>query len=93
MSSAVRYAICSTANNCKAKIAFRGGTAIHKLLFGKTLRYSEDIDLVQTQAEPIGKIIDGVRAALPWLGKCNREQVALDWPPFSRHLVNRIRIG
>jgi predicted nucleotidyltransferase component of viral defense system len=35
------------------KIAFRGGTAINKLLFQKPLRYSEDIDLVQMQAEPI----------------------------------------
>jgi hypothetical protein len=26
------------------KIAFRGGTAIHKLLFPRPLRYSEDID-------------------------------------------------
>jgi len=30
------------------KIAFRGGTAINKLLFQQPLRYSEDIDLVQT---------------------------------------------
>jgi predicted nucleotidyltransferase component of viral defense system len=30
------------------KIAFRGGTAINKLLFQKPLRHSEDIDLVQT---------------------------------------------
>ena len=29
------------------KIAFRGGTAIHKLQFKQPLRYSEDIDLVQ----------------------------------------------
>ena len=58
----------------KGKIAFRGGTAINKLLFGKPLRYSEDIDLVQTQEEPIGGIIDGVRSALSWLGKCNRTQ-------------------
>ncbi len=36
------------------KIGFRGGTAIHKLLFKQPLRYSEDIDLVQTSAEPIG---------------------------------------
>lgn len=35
----------------KDKIAFRGGTAINKLLFKQPLRYSEDIDLVQTQAE------------------------------------------
>jgi predicted nucleotidyltransferase component of viral defense system len=66
------------------KIAFRGGTAIHKLLFAKPLRYSEDIDLVQTQAEPIGTTIDGVRQALSWLGKPKREQVA-----HSMHLVFR----
>jgi predicted nucleotidyltransferase component of viral defense system len=36
------------------KIAFRGGTAINKLLFKKPLRYSEDIDLVQTQ--PFGSL-------------------------------------
>ena len=42
------------------KIAFRGGTAIHKLLFKQPLRYSEDIDLVQTQAEPIFKRCSGI---------------------------------
>jgi hypothetical protein len=31
------------------ELAFRGGTAIHKLLFERPLRYSEDIDLVQTK--------------------------------------------
>ena len=36
----------------RGKLAFRGGTAINKLLFGKPLRYSEDIDLVQTEEEP-----------------------------------------
>ena len=80
----ISRALCDLFNSeqLQGKIAFRGGTAIHKLLLGKPLRYSEDIDLVQTQAEPIGKTIDGVRAALPWLGKCNREQVA-----HSMHLV------
>ncbi|MEW8232508.1 MAG: nucleotidyl transferase AbiEii/AbiGii toxin family protein [Candidatus Thiodiazotropha endolucinida] len=34
-------------------MAFRGGTAINKLLFRQSLRYSEDIDLVQMQPEPI----------------------------------------
>jgi predicted nucleotidyltransferase component of viral defense system len=58
----------------QGKIAFRGGTAINKLLFGKPLRYSEDIDLVQMQSEPIGGILDGIRNALSWLGKCNRTQ-------------------
>ncbi|HVX09896.1 MAG TPA: nucleotidyl transferase AbiEii/AbiGii toxin family protein [Pirellulales bacterium] len=68
----------------QGKIAFRGGTAIHKLLFKKPLRYSEDIDLVQTQAEPIGATIDGVRDALSWLGKPQREHVPHGW-----HLVFR----
>jgi predicted nucleotidyltransferase component of viral defense system len=49
----------------KGKIAFRGGTAIHKLLFEQPLRYSEDIDLVQTRAEPIGATVDAIRDALP----------------------------
>ena len=64
------------------KIAFRGGTAIRKLLFKQPLRYSEDIDLVQTQAEPIGPTVDAIRDALAWLGKCNREQAG-----HSMHLV------
>jgi predicted nucleotidyltransferase component of viral defense system len=66
------------------KIAFRGGTAIHKLLFKQPLRYSEDIDLVQTKAEPIGPTVDAIRDALAWLGKCNREQAG-----HSMHLVFR----
>jgi predicted nucleotidyltransferase component of viral defense system len=36
-------------------------------------RYSEDIDLVQTAAGPIGPVIDGLRARLdPWLGRPRR---------------------
>ena len=66
----------------KGKIAFRGGTAINKLLFKQPLRYSEDIDLVQTQAEPIGTTVDAIRDALSWLGKCKREQAG-----HSMHLV------
>ena len=66
----------------KGKIAFRGGTAINKLLFKPPLRYSEDIDLVQTQAEPVGTTVDAIRDALSWLGKCKREQAG-----HSMHLV------
>lgn len=69
-------ALCDLFNSeeLEGKIAFRGGTAINKLLFNQPLRYSEDIDLVQTQQEPIGGIIDAIRDALSWLGKCNRTQ-------------------
>ena len=77
-------ALCDLFNapTLKGKIAFRGGTAINKLLFKQPLRYSEDIDLVQTQAEPIGTTVDSIRQALSWLGKCNREQAG-----HSMHLV------
>lgn len=63
-------------------VAFRGGTAIHKLLFDRPLRYSEDIDLVQVRPEPIGDTINAIRVALGWLGKCKREQAG-----HSPHLV------
>ena len=47
----------------------RGGTALHKLFFQPPARYSEDIDLVQREAGPIGPLINDVRATLdPWLG-------------------------
>jgi len=68
----------------RGKIAFRGGTAINKLLFQRPLRYSEDIDLVQVQPEPIGSTIDAIRNALAWLGPCKREQAG-----HSMHLVFR----
>ncbi len=35
-------------------LAFRGGTALYKLHLKPPARYSEDIDLVQTKAEPAG---------------------------------------
>lgn len=50
-------------------LAFRGGTALYKLHL-KPARYSEDIDLVQTRAEPAGPMMEALRGVLdPWLGK------------------------
>jgi predicted nucleotidyltransferase component of viral defense system len=66
----------------KGKIAFRGGTAINKLLFQRSLRYSEDIDLVQTTPEPIGATVDAIRDALSWLGKCKRDHAG-----HSMHMI------
>jgi predicted nucleotidyltransferase component of viral defense system len=49
---------------------FRGGTALHKLFFDPPGRYSEDIDLVQRTAGPVGPLVAEIRSALdPWLGK------------------------
>ena len=50
-------------------LAFRGGTALHKLFFTSQPRYSEDIDLVQKDAGPIKDIITGLRTALAFLGE------------------------
>jgi predicted nucleotidyltransferase component of viral defense system len=41
--------------------AFRGGTAIYKLFSTLPVRYSEDIDLVQVKAEPIGESVNAIR--------------------------------
>lgn len=51
-------------------LAFRGGTALYKLHLKPAVRYSEDIDLVQTKAEAAGPTMDALREVLdPWLGK------------------------
>lgn len=80
----ISRALCDLFNEpaLKGKIAFRGGTAINKLLFKQPLRYSEDIDLVQTQPERIGTTVDAVRDSLSWLGKCRRDQAG-----HSMHMV------
>lgn len=82
----ISRALCDLFNApaLRGKIAFRGGTAINKLLFQRPLRYSEDIDLVQTQPEPIGTTVDAIRDALAWLGGFNRNQAG-----HSMHLVFR----
>ena len=50
-------------------LAFRGGTALHKLFLSPQPRYSEDIDLVQINAEPIKETYDHIRDALAFLGE------------------------
>lgn len=53
----------------KQELAFRGGTALHKLFFTPSARYSEDIDLVRTSKGPITPIIDALRGCFTsWLG-------------------------
>jgi predicted nucleotidyltransferase component of viral defense system len=55
-------------------LAFRGGTALHKLFLKIPGRYSEDVDLVQINEGPIGGLVDAVRAKLdPWLGEPRRK--------------------
>lgn len=50
--------------------AFRGGTALNKLFINPPARYSEDIDLVQLTAGPIGEAINSIQDSLNiWLGE------------------------
>lgn len=51
------------------RLAFRGGTALHKLYLSPQPRYSEDIDLVQIKAELIKPTIDSLREVLSFLGE------------------------
>ncbi len=55
-------------------LAFRGGTAIHKLYLKPQTRYSEDIDLVQTVAGPFGPIADRIQERLSFLGTPRKNQ-------------------
>jgi predicted nucleotidyltransferase component of viral defense system len=58
-----------------SSLAFRGGTALYKLHIRPPARYSEDIDLVQVRAEPIGPTLTALRGILdPWLGNPQRKQ-------------------
>lgn len=58
-----------------AQLAFRGGTALYKLYLLPPPRYSEDIDLVQTDAGAIGPVMTALHAKLdPWLGEPRRKQ-------------------
>jgi len=52
----------------KKSLAFRGGTALHKLYLLPQIRYSEDIDLVQINSEPINPILKRMREKLSFLG-------------------------
>jgi predicted nucleotidyltransferase component of viral defense system len=50
-----------------SQLAFRGGTALHKLYLQPQPRYSEDIDLVQITPGPIKPIMYRLGEVLDWL--------------------------
>ena len=62
----ISSALVSLFNNkyIKDKVAFRGGTALHKLIFPSPLRYSEDIDLNRLECGPVKPLLIEVRNAL-----------------------------
>ena len=50
-----------------SSLAFRGGTALHKLYLHPQPRYSEDIDLVQIRPEPIKETIQLLQEQLSFI--------------------------
>lgn len=55
-------------------LAFRGGTALHKLYLQPQPRYSEDIDMVQIRPEPIKETIQRLQERLSFLGTGSVDQ-------------------
>ncbi len=56
-------------------LCFRGGTVLHKLFLAPAVRYSEDIDLVQREARPIGLVMEKIRDICnPVLGQPRTKQ-------------------
>lgn len=56
----------------RTSLAFRGGTALHKLFLKPQARYSEDIDLVQISDGAIGPVLKRIREKLNFLGTKRR---------------------
>lgn len=66
------------------RLAFRGGTALHKLYLRSPMRYSEDIDLVQITSDPFGPIVDKIRERLLFLGEPKRISKAHNFTLYFR---------
>jgi len=58
----------------KEHLAFRGGTALHKLYLNPAPRYSEDIDLVQIQPGPIKPVMERISEVITFFEENRRTQ-------------------
>ena len=59
----------------KENLAFRGGTALHKLYLSPSPRYSEDIDLVQIKSGPIKPIMQRIGEVITFFEEPRKTQV------------------
>lgn len=59
----------------RENLAFRGGTALHKLYLNPAPRYSEDIDLVQIKEGPIKPIMQRLKEVITFFEEERRTQV------------------
>jgi predicted nucleotidyltransferase component of viral defense system len=59
----------------REKLLFRGGTALHKIHLSPAVRYSEDLDFVQRDAEGIGDVLSAIKMVCrPLFGKPRTRQ-------------------
>lgn len=59
----------------RENLAFRGGTALHKLYLNPAPRYSEDIDLVQIKEGPIKPIMQRLNEVITFFEEPRKTQV------------------
>ena len=59
----------------RENLAFRGGTALHKLYLNPAPRYSEDIDLVQIKEGPIKPIMERLNEVITFFEEPRNTQV------------------
>jgi len=59
----------------RENLAFRGGTALHKLYLNPAPRYSEDIDLVQIKEGPIKPIMEKLDKVITFFEEPRKTQV------------------
>lgn len=59
----------------RENLAFRGGTALHKLYLNPAPRYSEDIDLVQIKAGAIKPIMERLKEVITFFEEPRKTQV------------------
>ena len=59
----------------RENLAFRGGTALHKLYLNPAPRYSEDIDLVQVKKGPIKPIMERLNEVITFFEEDRRTQI------------------
>ncbi|WP_136468972.1 nucleotidyl transferase AbiEii/AbiGii toxin family protein [Flagellimonas onchidii] len=59
----------------RENLAFRGGTALHKLYLHPAPRYSEDIDLVQIKEGPIKPIMQRLKEVIDFFEEPRRTEV------------------
>lgn len=62
-------------NFLREHLAFRGGTALHKLYLNPAARYSEDIDLAQIKSGPVKPILKRINEVITFFEENRNTQV------------------